>query len=337
MIIKRLFCLTAAAALFVCGTALADTKDKRVTLLNNYATSAWRQAMLKSWENVTKPAVEANVVASADWFTISENQVGEEAAQFQNMVLQGYNAIVVNAASPDGMNTVVKQACDAGVIVVSFDGIISEPCAWRISVDFKTLGSIQLDYLAQRLPKGGNVLEIRGLVGAVVDDAIHRGILQGVATHPQFKIVGSVHGNWDQDVAQKEVAGILPSLPEIAAVVTQGNDGYGVAQAFKAAGRPTPLIILGNHQEELAWWKEQQDASGYETMSVSIPPGASTLAFWVTKMVLDGKAVPKDLTIPLLQINQADLEKSLAAIGAGGVANQDYSEEDVARLVGAAK
>ncbi len=65
--------------------------------------------------------------------------------------------------------------------------------------------------------------------------------------------------------------------------MTQGGDGYGAAQAFAAAGRPTPLIIMGNRQDELQWWKEQKDANGYETMSVSIAPGVSTLAFWVRR------------------------------------------------------
>ena len=76
-----------------------------------------------------------------------------------------------------------------------------------------------------------------------------------------------------RDALSEAVAGILPSLPEVKAVVTQGGDGYGAAQAFKAAGRPTPLIIMGNRQDELAWWKEQKDANGYETMAVSIAPG----------------------------------------------------------------
>ena len=128
------------------------------------------------------------------------------------------------------------------------------------------------------------------------------------AENPQFKIVGSVHGDWDQAKAQAAVAGILPSLPEITAVVTQGGDGYGAAQAFKAAGRPTPLIIMGNREDELKWWKEQKDANGYETMSVSIAPGVSTLAFWVAQMILDGKEVPKDLAVPFLRIDQANLE-----------------------------
>jgi ribose transport system substrate-binding protein len=332
-VFKKAFLCSAAALMLYSGAAVADTKDKKIALSNNYAGNSWRQSMLKSWDKVTKQAVADGIVAAADPFTTSENQVTEQAAQIQNLILQGYNAIVINAASPDALNGVVKQACDAGIIVVSFDGIVTEPCAWRIAVDFKGMGAIQVDYLAEKMKDGGNLLEIRGLAGVFVDDEISKGIHDGAAKHSQFKIVGSVHGDWAQEVAQKAVAGILPSLPEIKAVVTQGGDGYGAAQAFAAAGRPTPLIIMGNRQDELQWWKEQKDANGYETMSVSIAPGVSTLAFWVAQMILDGKEVPKDLIVPFLQINQADLEKSLETTEKGGVANVEYSAEDAAKVV----
>jgi ribose transport system substrate-binding protein len=318
------------------GSAMAETSKMRIALSNNYAGNSWRQAMLKSWDKITKKAVADGIVAEAPAFTTAENQVTEQAAQIQNLILQGYNAIVINAASPTALNGVVKQACDAGIVVVSFDGIVNEPCAYRIAVDFKKMGLIQVEYMAGRLPKGGNLLEIRGLAGVFVDDAISAGIHEGVAKHPQFKIVSSVHGDWAQDVAQKAVAGVLPSLPQIAGVVTQGGDGYGAARAFAAAGRPTPLITLGNRSDELQWWKEQKTANGYETMSVSIAPGVSTLAFWVAQMILDGKQVPKDLTVPFLQINQDTLEKSLATTEKGSVANVEYSLDD-AKAVAAGK
>jgi ribose transport system substrate-binding protein len=334
---KTLIGATAIALALASANAMADTKDKKIALSNNYAGNSWRQAMLKSWDKVTKQAVADGVVAAADPFTTSENQVTEQAAQIQNLILQGYNAIVVNAASPDALNGVIKQACDAGIIVVSFDGIVTEPCAWRVAVDFKAMGKAEIDYLKENMKDGGNLLEIRGLAGVFVDDAIHSGIEEGVKENSQFKIVGSVHGDWAQDVAQKAVAGILPSLPEIKAVVTQGGDGYGAAQAFKAAGRPTPLIIMGNREDELKWWKEQKDANGYKTMSVSIAPGVSTLAFWVAQMILDGQQVPKDLTVPFLRIDQDNLEKSLETTEKGGVANTEYSLEDAKKVVAGAK
>jgi ribose transport system substrate-binding protein len=334
MLKKLLIAGVALASLAAAQTAVADTKDKKIALSNNYAGNSWRQAMLKSWDKVTKQAVADGIVAAADPFTTSENQVTEQAAQIQNLILQGYDAIVINAASPDALNGVVKQACDAGIVVVSFDGIVTEPCAYRIAVDFAKMGEVQLDYLNEKMKDGGNLLEIRGLAGVFVDDEISKGIHRGADKYKQFKIVGSVHGDWAQEVAQKAVSGILPSLPDVKAVVTQGGDGYGAAQAFAAAGRPTPLIIMGNRQDELQWWKEQKDANGYETMSVSIAPGVSTLAFWVAQMILDGKKVPQDLTVPFLQIDQANLEASLATTEKGGVANVEYTAEDAAKVVG---
>lgn len=327
-----LACLLSSVAV----PAFADTADKRIALSNNYAGNSWRQAMLTSWEKVTGAAVSDGVVAAADAFTTAENQVTEQAAQIQNLILQGYDAIVINAASPEGLNGAVKEACDAGVIVVSFDGIVTEPCAWRIAVDFHQMGKTQVEYLAGRLPDGGNLLEIRGLAGVFVDDEISGGIHEGVAENSQFSIKGSVHGDWAQDVSQKAVAGILPSLSDIKGVVTQGGDGYGAAQAFKAAGRDMPIIVMGNRHDELTWWKEQKDANGYETMSVSIAPGVSTLAFWVAQQILDGKDVPKDLTVPFLSISQDTLEESLETTQAGGVANVEYSQEEAQGVVAGA-
>jgi len=319
----------------LCAPALADTSSKKIALSNNYAGNSWRQAMLTSWDKITKEAVSKGVVAAADPFTTAENQATEQAAQIQNMILQGYDAIVVNAASPTALNGAIKEACDAGITVVSFDGIVTEPCAWRIAVDFKKMGESQIDYLAKKLPKGGNLLEIRGLAGVSVDDEIHAGIAAGVSKNSQFKIVGSVNGDWAQDVAQRAVAGILPSLPEVAAVVTQGGDGYGAAQAFAAAKRPTPTIVMGNREDELVWWKQQKDKDGYETMSVAIAPGVSTLAFWVAQQILDGKEVKKDLVVPFLRIDQANLEENLKTTQKGGVANVEYSLEDAQKVIDA--
>ena len=338
MSISKMLLASAAVACSILpiSQAHADTSAKKIALSNNYAGNSWRQAMLTSWDKITKDAVSTGVVAAADPFTTAENQATEQAAQIQNLILQGYDAIVVNAASPTALNGAVKEACDAGVTVVSFDGIVTEPCAWRIAVDFKAMGAGQIDYLAQKFPQGGNLLEIRGLAGVFVDDEIHAGIEEGVKKHSQFKIAGSVNGDWAQDVSQRAVAGLLPSLPEITAVVTQGGDGYGAAQAFAAAKRPTPTIVMGNREDELQWWKQQKDANGYETMSVSIAPGVSTLAFWVAQQILDRKDVKKDLTVPFLSISQATLDESLKTTEKGGVANIEYSLEDAQKVIAAA-
>ena len=323
-----------ALALSAAGGAQADTQTKKIAFSNNYAGNSWRQAMLKSYDLVTKKAVADKVVAAADVFTTADKEVPTQAAQIQNLILQGYDAIVINASSPDALNGAIKQACDAGIVVVSFDGIVTEPCAYRVVVDFKDMGKQEVVEMAKFQPKGGNLLEIRGLAGTSIDDAIHAGILEGVKEHPEFKIVASVTGDWDQTTAQKAVATVLPSLPPIVGVVDQGGDGYGAAQAFAAAGRPRPTIIMGNRQDELQWWKEQKAKDGYKTWSASIAPGVSTLAFWVAQQVLDGKKnIPHDLLVPYLAFTQDDFEAALPNIAKGGVASHEYTQADAVAAI----
>jgi len=324
--LRQVLTLTALAAVLASGTAMADTSGKKIAFSNNYAGNSWRQAMLNSYEAVTKKAVADKVVAAADIFTTADKAVPTQAAQINNLILQGYDAIVINAGSPDALNGAVKQACDAGIVVVSFDGVVTEPCAYRVVVDFKDMGKQEVVELTKLHPNGGNLLEIRGLAGTSIDEAIHQGILEGVAANPKFKIVSSVTGDWDQTTAQKAVATVLPSLPEITAIVDQGGDGYGAAQAFAAAGKPRPTIIMGNRQDELQWWKEQKAKDGYKTWSASIAPGVSSLAFWVAQQVLDGrKDIPHDLLVPYLAFTQDDFEAALPKITKGGVASKEYT------------
>ena len=311
-----------------CAAADAATAGKRVALSNNYAGNSWRQAMLASFERAGAAAVAAGEIKEARSFTTAENQATEQAAQIQNLTLEGYDAILVNAASPTALNGAIRGACDAGIVVVVFDSLVTEPCATVVSVDFRRLGSMQLDFLAGRGVRG-NLLEVRGLPGSYVDEEIHKGIGEGLAKHPEFKVVGSVHGNWTQTVAQKEVAGVLPTLPEVAAVVTQGGDGYGTAQAFAAAGRPTPPIFMGNREDELSWWKQQRDATGYTTQSAAISPGCSTFALWMAQQIMAGRDMPKHIVLPIAVVEQATLDDALKVTPRGGVTTIDYGKQDV--------
>jgi ribose transport system substrate-binding protein len=334
--------LAAMIAAIVAVPALAqdaDTSDKRIGFSNNYAANSWRQAMLKSWDELAQQVVGDGVVAAADVRTTAQNDATLQQQQISDMILEGYDAIVINAANPESLNSVVEEACAQGIPVVSFDGIVTAECAYRVGVDFVDMGYQEIVFLADKLPEGGKLLEIRGLAGTSIDEQISEGIHKGVAEFPQFEIVGSVHGDWAQDVAQQAVSGILPSLPEdIVGVVTQGGDGYGAAQAFAEAGRPRPIIIMGNRQDELAWWKEQKDLDGYETTSLSIAPGTSTAAFWVAQQLLAGaEDIPHDLVVPYLRWDQDDFEAALAEMEPGDVGTKTYTLEEMRQVIEEAK
>lgn len=312
-----------------------STAKDGIALSNSYAGNSWRQQMLKMWDLAAQDAtshgfIDKTKVVNAD------NSAPQQASQIGDLMLQGWKAIVIDAASPTALNGVIQQACSAHIVVVVFDSLATAPCAYKVAYNYVNMGKMEVDYVAKQLHGKGNVLEVRGIAGTSVDNDIHHGIVEEMAKYPGLKIVGSVHGNWTQSIAQKEVAGILPTLPKVNAVVTQGGDGYGTYQAFKAAGRPTPLIIMGNRQDELALWKQLAAKSGgYKTFSLSSAPGVSSIAFWVAQQVLAGAAVPKTVNVPLLVIRYNHLNAWLKAVPNGGVATPLYTQAWTKKLIAA--
>jgi len=306
--------------------AQAQPGQWRIAFSNNYAANSWRQQMLRDWDSGVASAKAAGVIAEAQAFTTNENSAAEQAAQIQNLILEGYDAIVLNAASPTALNGAVNLATAAGIPVICFDGVVTSKNAYVINIDFVWAGRSQVEYIANNLTKSGNILEIRGLPGTSVNDDIHRGIVEGLKKYPGLKVVGEVYGNWDEATAQKAVAGILPSLPKIDAVVDQGGDGYGAIMAFQAAGRPIPMVMMGNRYDELAIWKELKDKNGYKTFSACSQPASVQIAMWVAIEVLNGKKVPKLMNINPLVVPQNKLETFLANTEKGGVATLNYPQ-----------
>jgi ribose transport system substrate-binding protein len=305
----------------------------RIAFSNNYAANSWRQQMLRDWDTVVAQAKGQGLIAEAQAFTTNENSAAEQAAQIQNLVLEGYNAIVLDAASPTALNGAISQAAAAHIPVVAFDGIVTSPQAYNINIDFKWYGEQQVEFVANNLGKSGNLLEIRGLAGTSINDDIHNGIAAGLKKYPGLKVVGEVYGNWDEATAQKAVAGILPSLPKIDAVVDQGGDGYGAIQAFKDAGRPIPMVMMGNRYDELTIWKQLKDQTGYKSWSACSQPGSVQMAFWAALEVLNGKKVPHTMNVNPLVVPQDKLEWFLAHTEKGGVVTLNYPQNWVQKMI----
>jgi ribose transport system substrate-binding protein len=317
------------------GVATGDTSGMKIALSNSYAGNSWRQNMIKSFESMAQQAVDDGIIAG---FTAvsSDNNVTEQAGQIQNLILQGYNAIIVLAGSDTALNGAIKEACDAGVTVVAFAGGVTEPCAYNVDYNLDTYAKIELDFIASKFGEAPiNILEIRGMAGDGFDKRLNEGVMKALAEHPTYTRVGEVYGEWTATVAQKVVAGILPSLPKVDAVLTQGGDGWGAMQAFKAAGLEPPIIIMGNRQDELQAWKDENTANGYETISLAATPSVSQAAFWVAQQILAGKEVPKFVEVPLLVVEQPDLDYWLTQVEVGGVLNADFPQDLVARVIDA--
>jgi ribose transport system substrate-binding protein len=235
-----------AAAIAIAAASAASSRSHaanapklKIALSNSFIGNTWRLEM----ENVFKAACKMPPYKTDVQCSVfnSGNDVGKQTQQISNLISQGVNAIVINAASPTGLNGIVKQACARGIVVVSFDGVVTAPCGVTVNTDQFKFGQQGAQYLADKLHGKGNVVMVTGVAGTFADTERNRGVDAVFKKYPGIKVVARYTGNWDSSAAQRATAAQLPSLPDVNGVwVSGGTDG--VVKAFIDAGKTLPIV-----------------------------------------------------------------------------------------------
>lgn len=305
------------------GEAFA-TGDWVIGLSNSYYGNTWRKQMVDSF---TKVAEEAKKKGYIKDFIIQngDNTVNAQIAQINSFILEGVDVICINAASPTALNSVIDKAVAAGITVVAFDSTVTNESAYTMDYDFVKFGNDCGNYIADKLGGKGNIVMVRGVSGTTPDEQMYQGYDEVIKKNPDMKVIATVLGKASATVAQEEFAKIIPSLDKVDAVMNQGGDSYGIAQAFEQAGLDVPIIIGDNSAEFIQWWRNQE---GYDTLSMRAAPACGSAAFWTALYILNGEEVPKKMTLALSTITGDELDQ-YADMEAGTIAGADWTPEMV--------
>jgi ribose transport system substrate-binding protein len=101
---------------------------------------------------------------------------------------------VLDAASPTGLNGVIHQVCSAGILVVSYDNVVTAPCALKVNTDQFAFGQTLAQFLATALHGKGNVVMITGVAGTQVDEQRNAGADAVWKANPGIKVIARYTG-----------------------------------------------------------------------------------------------------------------------------------------------
>lgn len=267
--------------------------------------NSWRKTMQDDMTRAIDRAIQCHQIGKVI-YTYAGNSTTQQIAQINDLILKKVDVILVDASSSTGLNAVIAKATQAGIPVVNFDTPVTAPEAYVLNWNFVDFGKMLADYIVKQLNGKGNVLVVRGLAGTSIDDGEYQGWMEVLKQYPDIHVVGTVYGNWDDATAQSAVAGLLPNLPKVDAVLINGGN-YGVVQAFQAAGRPVPLMVGDNRGAFLQWWWQNRDKYFDSTWSYSTFPQVGELAFYVAQFILKGEKVPHQLWLQPLVITKDKL------------------------------
>ena len=281
--------------------------DYVIGLSNSFYGNTWRKQMVESFTEAAEEAKKAGYIADFE-IQNGDGTVNTQIAQINSFILEGVDAICINAASSTALNDVIQQAMKQGIKIIAFDSIIDLDGAYTMDYDWISMGEKKTQFvLCDKIGGKGNVLIVRGPSGAAPDEGIYEGITNVLNKYPDVKIAAEVLGEADATVTQEGILNIISSLPEIDAVITHcGADSMGVVNAFKSMGKDVPLTIGDNTAEFIKWW-DAQSKDGYETLSVNSTPSCGAGALWTAVAVLNEKSVPQNMYLPFIYINQNEI------------------------------
>jgi ribose transport system substrate-binding protein len=258
---------------------------------NTLVGNGWREEMIC--------AVKAQAAAAGNVSKVLvANQNGaapEQIAAIRNLISSGANAIILNPADATALDSVIAQAKQRGVKVISVDQAIKSPDVYNVTNNQKLYGFLGGQWLAKKMGGKGNVLEMRGISGAPADTARHEGFMQAMGKYPGIKVVKQTFTGWQFGTGGKQALDVLQSGTKIDGIWTSGID-YSVVNALKTAGKSSIPVVGADNNKFLG-----QLLAGTPGVAVTNPATVGGVGAAVALQALEGKS-PKRATVLTPQV-----------------------------------
>ena len=281
------------------ATPTASFKIKKgpykIAFSNSYFGNNWRAEMLKAADAYVKQPQVKSFIKEYKVYNAG-NDVGQQIAQIRQIILSGADAIVVNAASPTGLDSVLDEAVNRGIVVVAFDNTVGTTKVVNVNNDQAAMGKRWAEFLADQIKGSGTVLMVHGVAGTTVDNDQASGAMSVFKQHPDIKVI-DVYGNWDVGTNQKVTANALATYPKIDAV--WGTEGCtGIIQAFLQLKRP--LVPMTGESDN--GFMRLVVENKVPALVIGQPPAMAAAAIRVAVNLLSGNKLPQTISLPLEEI-----------------------------------
>lgn len=157
----------------------------------------WRDQMNKEMEHEAffHKNIEIEIHSTPD---NTEQQIKDIAGFIDRKV----DAIVVAPNEWEPLRPVIEKAYDAGIPVVLVDRKVnSDKYTAFVGGDNLEVGRRAARFIIDKLPNGGNVIEIEGLQSSTSSQERKQGFHEVLDSFPKIKIVANAHADWKREMA----------------------------------------------------------------------------------------------------------------------------------------
>jgi len=282
-------------------SAPTDNEDKGVIKV---ALSTFSLAI--PWQIQTidtlKKAVESYngkvelTVANAD------NNTANQITQIENFIDQKVDILLVDASSSTGLNPTLKRAKEAGIVVVNYNCIVTDPdCVnARVFVDQTEWGRVMARFIVDSLGGQGNVVCLTGLSGNQIAADRWTGAQEVFAANPGINILATAPAEWEQSLAEEKMQAWIAAFPDkIDAVWADGGPcAVGVINVLEK-NRLKMVPVAGEASFGFVnKWYSQID-NGLSGCGPVCPVYIGAVALEAAMRILNGENIPTDIALDI--------------------------------------
>lgn len=288
--------------------AAKDTEQKdgkyKVALSNSFMGNDWRQLMIKTTQVVAEKEPYADQV-ELDVVTC-ENTAEAQAASIDALVEQGYDAILINAASATALIPSINRATEAGIVVVTFDNTVEADGVYRVSTDLANLSRAWANYLVAQCGDGANLIVDTGIAGSTSGNVMYEAAMEIFDEH-EMNIVSEFASEYADGVGQEQIASVLAANADIDGVYSLCYADT-VYNAFTDAGRElVPTTSFNTNSGMITAYDNKMDVLIGNNI-----PGLGAVALSIAVDVLNGETVEQETLItPGLFTNDTSVDVGL--------------------------
>lgn len=270
-------------------------------LLNPFIGNDWRPQMQRYAQAAVALPPLSDYYEGVRIVTTQDNDPTQQATALQSAILDDPDVIVMVAASETALNAGIREACDAGITIVSFDVFASEECGWRLGPDWQAVGRSWATWMAESVGGEGSILVDRGEPGTSSSDGMNIGIDEVLSEYPDVEVV-EYNSKFNPGEETRLVSQLLAANPDIVGVISQA---YAAQEAMDAAGVDLPATGF-NYPDAMANCVDR-DAP---CMLVGVPPWISADALKLAAEARSGQidGPPRYIPFPVpLFANNTDV------------------------------
>jgi ABC-type sugar transport system, periplasmic component len=258
--------------------------------------TSWRDIMIAEINEVGDDLVATGKIAS---YKVVNNVTNGDAVEQGNIlrdfISEGVDIIVVNPNSPDALNGVIKEAQDAGILVLSADATVTAPDVINVTLDHYAWNTKNVEWIAETL-QSGNVIQIYGLDGHPANNDRIQATDDVLANFPDIKMLTSTTGGWDQTQAKEVALQILGGGQQVDGVITQDGMAFGALSAFQDLGK-LPKVMFGDPGTAFfkVWNDLREEGADFKACAQPNPPGIVATGLRIAVKLYEGGEFKDDV------------------------------------------